>query len=77
MFVWAMHEDRRYLTVNPCTKQLEDDKAVERADIEDGRVLTADELRVNVALSSTRVGDTRRRWGDEPMLKIPLPSEHS
>jgi hypothetical protein len=45
MFVWGMHEDRRYLTVNPCTTQLEDDKAVERADIEDGRVLNADELR--------------------------------
>ena len=45
MFTWAMHDDRRYLTVNPCTKQLEDDKAVEKADIEDGRVLTADELR--------------------------------
>jgi integrase len=45
MFVWGMHEDRRYLTANPCTKQLEDDKAVERADIEDGRVLNADELR--------------------------------
>jgi integrase len=45
LFVWAMHDDRRYLTVNPCTKQLEDDKAVEKADIEDGRVLTAEELR--------------------------------
>jgi integrase len=45
MFTWGMHEDRRYLTVNPCTKQLEDDKAVERADIEDGRVMTAEELR--------------------------------
>jgi integrase len=45
LFVWAIHDDRKYLTVSPCTKQLEDDKAVERADIEDGRVLTADELR--------------------------------
>jgi integrase len=45
MFVWAMHDDRKYLAANPCTKQLEDDKAVEKADIEDGRVLTADELR--------------------------------
>jgi integrase len=45
MFVWAMHDDRKYLAINPCTKQLEDDKAVERGDIEDGRVLTADELR--------------------------------
>jgi integrase len=45
LFVWAMHDDRKYIAANPCTKQLEDDKAVERADIEDGRVLTADELR--------------------------------
>lgn len=45
MFVWAMHDDRKYLIISPCTKQLEDDKAVEKADIEDGRVLTADELR--------------------------------
>jgi integrase len=45
LFVWAMHDDRKYVTASPCTKQLEDDKAVERADIEDGRVLDADELR--------------------------------
>jgi integrase len=45
LFVWAMHDDRKYIAVNPCTKQLEDDKAVEIGDVEDGRVLTADELR--------------------------------
>jgi integrase len=45
MFNWAMDSKRKYVTVNPCPKLLEDDKAVERADIEDGRVLTADELR--------------------------------
>lgn len=45
LFVWAMDFKRRYVSVNPCPKLLEDDKAVERADIEDGRVLTADELR--------------------------------
>ena len=45
MFNWAMDFKRRYVTVNPCPKLLEDDKAVEKADIEDGRVLTADELR--------------------------------
>lgn len=44
-FVWAMHDDRKYVTANPCTKMLEDDIAVEKADTEDGRVLTADELR--------------------------------
>src|SRR4029453_15323067 len=32
---------------------------------------------VSVALSPPRVGDTTRRWGDEPMLKTPLPSEHT
>jgi Arm DNA-binding domain len=73
MFVWAMHEDRRYLTVNPCTKQLEDDKAVERADIEDGRVLTADELRVNVALSSTRVGARGPAGVTSQCSKYPCP----
>jgi integrase len=45
LFVWAMDFKRRYVTVNPCPKLLEDDKAVERAAVEDGRVLTADELR--------------------------------
>jgi integrase len=45
LFVWAIHEDRKYVTVSPCTKQLEDDKAVEIADIEDGRVLDANEIR--------------------------------
>jgi hypothetical protein len=45
LFVWAMHDDRKYIAVKPCTKQLEDDKAVEVGDVEDGRVLTADELR--------------------------------
>jgi integrase len=45
MFNWAMDDKRKYVTVNPCPKLLEDDKAVENRDIEDGRVLTADELR--------------------------------
>jgi len=45
MFVWAKDFKRNYVSVNPCPKLLENDKAVERADIEDGRVLTADELR--------------------------------
>jgi integrase len=45
MFVWATHDDRKYVASNPCPKFLEDDIAVERADIEDGRVLTADEIR--------------------------------
>jgi len=45
MFDWGMHDDRQYLAVNPCRPLLEDDRAVERADTEDGRVLTADELR--------------------------------
>jgi integrase len=45
MYVWAMDAKRKYVTANPFTKLLDDDKAVERADTEDGRVLTADELR--------------------------------
>jgi integrase len=44
-FVWAMACDQPLVTVNPCTKMLEDDVAVEKGDTEDGRVLTADELR--------------------------------
>ncbi|MEY9227813.1 hypothetical protein ABIF78_000136 [Bradyrhizobium japonicum] len=45
MFNWAMHEDRKYLATNPIKPLDEDDKAVERYETEDGRVLTADELR--------------------------------
>jgi integrase len=43
MFNWGVA--KKYVTVNPCLKLLEDDRAVERRDIEDGRVLTADEIR--------------------------------
>jgi integrase len=43
MFNWAI--SKKYVTANPCIKLSEEDKAVERADIEDGRVLTADEIR--------------------------------
>lgn len=45
MFKWAMHPDRRYVTADPCPVLAADDKAVETGDIEDGRVLTPDELR--------------------------------
>lgn len=45
MFNWAMHDDRKYLAVNPIKPLGEDDRAVERYETEDGRVLTADELR--------------------------------
>jgi integrase len=45
MFKWGAAEKRKYVTVNPCASFPEEDKAVERADVEDGRVLTADELR--------------------------------
>jgi integrase len=45
LFVWANHPSRGYVAGSPCYKQLDDEKAVEVADIEDGRVLDADEIR--------------------------------
>ncbi|MET3995069.1 integrase [Bradyrhizobium sp. S3.9.2] len=45
LFNWAMHEERQYVAKNPVVKQLEDDKVLEKADIEDGRVMDIEELR--------------------------------
>jgi integrase len=45
LFNWAMHEERQYVAKNPVVKQLEDDKVLEKADIEDGRVMNIEELR--------------------------------
>jgi integrase len=45
MFKWGMDDRRKYITTNPCPTLLEDDKAVEKSEVEDGRVLTADEIR--------------------------------
>ncbi|QOZ68910.1 tyrosine-type recombinase/integrase [Bradyrhizobium arachidis] len=45
MFIWAMHPDRAYVTVSPVPTLKGDDRATEVAEIEDGLVLTADQLR--------------------------------
>jgi integrase len=45
MFTWAKHPDRAYVTINPVPTLKGDDRATEVADIEDGLVLTADQLR--------------------------------
>ncbi|WP_445215443.1 tyrosine-type recombinase/integrase [Bradyrhizobium sp. Pa8] len=45
LFIWAMHEERQYVSKSPVVKQLEDDKVAEKADLEEGRVLDIEELR--------------------------------
>ncbi|MDA9539239.1 hypothetical protein ACM41_24375 [Bradyrhizobium sp. CCBAU 21362] len=45
MFTWGKHPDRAYVTVNPVPTLRGDDRATEVGDIEDGLVLTADQLR--------------------------------
>ncbi|MET3308137.1 tyrosine-type recombinase/integrase [Bradyrhizobium diazoefficiens] len=45
LFTWAKHPDRAYVTVNPVPTLRGDDRATEVGDIEDGLVLTADQLR--------------------------------
>ena len=45
MYNWAMDGKRKYVSANPFLKLLEDDRAVEDSEVEDGRVLTADEIR--------------------------------
>ncbi|WP_340667808.1 integrase family protein [Bradyrhizobium ottawaense] len=45
MFTWAMHPDRAFVTSNPVPTLRGDDRATEVSDIEDGLVLSADQLR--------------------------------
>ncbi|MGX1163754.1 integrase [Bradyrhizobium sp. USDA 372] len=45
MFIWGMHPDRAFVTVNPVPTLKGDDRATEVSEIEDGLVLTADQLR--------------------------------
>jgi integrase len=46
LFNWAINKKgEKFAITTPCTKLSKDDTAIERADVEDGRVLTADEIR--------------------------------
>ncbi|MET4203900.1 integrase arm-type DNA-binding domain-containing protein [Bradyrhizobium sp. LA6.12] len=45
MFTWGKHPDRAFVTINPVPTLRGDDRATEVGDIEDGLVLTADQLR--------------------------------